>query len=228
MALYGSSVEYGLHCLIYLVPAAGATAAVANGNTVTLPARDLAEFQGVSPSLVAKIFTKLQRAGLVVSTEGKKGGYRLARLPSEISVLDVIDAIEGDKPLFDCKQIQGQCAAAGDQAIDGPSAQRPQPGSSFTSPRSHCMIHTVMLEAEQAMRKALRSYSLGEMASGMAASMPPRFRNNMEQWFADRLAQRNGLTSDGQVFLPAEEVRTSAPTGEAGPTPRAGRRKKPS
>ena len=203
MPLYGSSVEYGLHCLIYLVnppaPAGG------DAGETALAARDLAEFQGVSPSLVAKVFTKLQRAGLVESVEGKKGGYRLARDAAQISVLDVVDAIEGDKPLFDCKQIQGQCAVLDEQ----------QPAATA---RGACMIHTVMLEAEQAMRRSLRSYTLAAMAQGMTASMPPRFMNNMEAWFSERMSGRAGrvLTDDSAGFLPANEVRTSARRGAAG------------
>ena len=171
MSLYGSSVEYGLHCLTYLVrPPAG----------VALSTKDLAEFQGVSPSLVAKVFTKLQKAGLVESAEGVKGGFRLARPAAEISVLDVIDAIEGDKPLFDCKQINGNCAVLDDE-------------QATKAARGMCMIHTLMLEAEQAMRRTLRSYSLADVSNGMTSTMPPRFMQNMEGWFRDRLAGRRAV-----------------------------------
>ena len=207
MSLYGSSVEYGLHCLIYLVPAAGS--GDESGHPRTLPAADLAEFQGVSPSLVRKVFTKLERAGLVASAEGKGGGFRLARPASDISVLDVVDAIEGDKPLFDCKKIQGNCAVLTE-------------GQSAATARSMCMIHTVMLEAEQAMRRSLRSYSLAQMAKGMTASMPPRFLHNMEAWFADRLGGRAGngngggggggaALATGGPFVASDDVKTSAP-----------------
>lgn len=194
MSLYGSSVEYGLHCLIYLVPASQSGGK--DAEPLTVPAKDLAEFQGVSPSLVRKVFTKLQRAGLVDSTEGKNGGFRLSRSAAEISVLDIVDAIEGDKPLFDCKKIQGNCAVL-------------SAGESASAARSMCMIHTVMLEAEQAMRRSLRSYSLAQMAKGMTSSMPPRFVNNMEAWFAERLGGK-ALTSGGP-FLASEDVKTSAP-----------------
>ncbi|BAM02708.1 RrF2 family transcriptional regulator [Phycisphaera mikurensis] len=192
MSLYGSSVEYGLHCLLTLVPLSEGP-----GQPPALPASDLADFQGVSPSLVRKVFTKLERAGLVASAEGKGGGFRLARSASDISVLDVVDAIEGDKPLFDCKQIQGNCAVlSGDVAAD--------------AARSMCMIHTVMLEAEQAMRRSLRSYSLAQMSKGMTASMPPRYLHSMESWFNDRLAGRPNAPTLGNRFLPSEEVKTSA------------------
>jgi len=56
MSLYGASVEYGLHCLLYLAdPPEG----------VRPSSRDLAEFQGVSPAYIAKLFTQLEKAGLV-------------------------------------------------------------------------------------------------------------------------------------------------------------------
>src|SRR5262249_33649756 len=100
MAHLGSSVEYGLHCLLWLV---GPLAEPASS-------RDLADLQGVSPSFLAKIFPKLEKAGIVHASEGVRGGYLLARTPSEISVLDVVEAIEGKKPLFDCQEIRGRCA----------------------------------------------------------------------------------------------------------------------
>src|SRR5215470_1745430 len=97
MSLYGASVEYGLHCLLYLVdPPQG----------VVPSSRDLAEFQGVSPSYVAKLFTQLEKARLVASSEGTAGGYWLARPVDEITVLDVVDALEGGKPLFQCREVR--------------------------------------------------------------------------------------------------------------------------
>ena len=96
MALYGSSVEYGLHCLLYLVD----SSADAKASSV-----DLAELQGISPSYVAKLFTELKSAGIVTAAEGARGGYQLARPAEDITVLDVVDALEGDNPLFQCKEI---------------------------------------------------------------------------------------------------------------------------
>jgi hypothetical protein len=87
MALYGSSVEYGLHCLLYLADASGEAKASSAG---------LAEFQGLSPSYVAKLFTQLKNAGLVVATEGSGGGYQLARAATDISVFDVVQALPAD------------------------------------------------------------------------------------------------------------------------------------
>ena len=76
MAHLTASVEYGLHCLLGLIDA----------GEVPRSARDLATFQGVSPTFAAKIFAKLEKAGIVVAAEGVRGGYRLARAPEAISM----------------------------------------------------------------------------------------------------------------------------------------------
>ncbi len=106
MAHLTSSVEYGLHCLLWLV----------DKKEQPLSSRDLAELQGVSPSFLAKIFPKLEKAGIVRATGGVRGGYVLARPADRISFLDVVDAIEGDKPLFECQEIRGRCTLFGGEA----------------------------------------------------------------------------------------------------------------
>ena len=108
MSHISAGVEYGLHCLLYLTePAPGVPEA---------SVRDLAELQGVPIDYLAKLFTKLAKAGLVIATEGAKGGFPLARPAAKISVLDVVIAIDGDKALFDCKEIRSRCAVFGDEA----------------------------------------------------------------------------------------------------------------
>ena len=68
------------------------------------------------------------------------------------------------------------------------------------------MIHTLMLEAEQSMRRTLRSYSLADITNGMTSTMPPRFMQNMEGWFRDRLSRRIGR---GEEPEPAPTPQTS-------------------
>ena len=56
----------------------------------------IAQRQKISESYLEQLVAKLKKAGLVVSTRGAAGGYRLARPASEISVGDVLRALEGD------------------------------------------------------------------------------------------------------------------------------------
>lgn len=174
MAHLGNSVEYGLHCLLWLTgPQAGPASS-----------RDLAELQGVSTSFLAKIFPKLEKAGIVSASEGIRGGYRLARAPDRITVLDVVDAIEGDKPLFECQEIRGRCAVFGGKppgwATDGV-----------------CAIHAVMLRAEKRMREELAATTLADLARSLDGKMPATMPGQIEAWFAARGAARTAAPPDG-------------------------------
>ena len=55
---------------------------------------DIAKRQDVSLPYLEQLFVKLRRANLMVSTRGANGGYRLARAPSEIRVVDVLSAVD--------------------------------------------------------------------------------------------------------------------------------------
>jgi Rrf2 family protein len=58
--------------------------------------RHIADEQGIPARFLVQILLQLKGAGLVASTRGAAGGYRLARPPRDISLADVIDVIEGD------------------------------------------------------------------------------------------------------------------------------------
>lgn len=167
MAHLTASVEYGLHCLLGLLDA----------GEQPRSARDLAQFQGISPTFVAKIFSKLEKAGIVEAAEGVRGGYRLARMPEAITVLELVDAIEGRKPLFDCQEIRSRCALFGDEP--------PQ-----WATRGVCSIHAVMLKAEKAMRDALASETLADIGGRLERKAPAGFGADTKEWFDRRIAKR--------------------------------------
>ncbi|TWC00611.1 BadM/Rrf2 family transcriptional regulator [Bradyrhizobium macuxiense] len=167
MAHVTVSVEYGIHCLLWLV---------GSGDT-PLSSRDLAELQGISPSFVAKIFPKLERAGIVEASEGAGGGYVLARSPAQISFLDIVDAIEGDKPLFDCQDVRWRCPLFG--------ATPPTWATKGT-----CAVHAVMLRAEKAMRDALAEQTLGDVAQRFGHAAPAAFFAEVQDWISDRVKDR--------------------------------------
>ncbi len=171
MALYSVSVEYGLHCLLHLV-----------GGVLKATSLDLAEFQGISPTYTAKLFTQLKIAGLVVAHEGAHGGFCLARPASEITVLDVVEALEGHKPLFQCREVRRNCALFEDEpplwAVKGP-----------------CGIHAVMLEAEQSMKRSLARHTLADIAQRVADKAPIAFVRDATAWFSDRKSKAKNRAS---------------------------------
>jgi Rrf2 family protein len=162
-----ASVEYGIHCLLWLV----------GSNDQPRSGRDLAEFQGISPSFITKIFGKLRKAGIVRAIEGVHGGYLLARPPEQISILQITDAIEGRSRLFVCQEIRTRCAVFDTQP----------PG---WATGGVCSIHAVMLKAEKAMRDALASHSLADIAQTVARKAPASFPAQVSDWFEDRLSVR--------------------------------------
>jgi FeS assembly SUF system regulator len=73
-------------------------------------ARDLAAESKLPLSTVSKLLKGLLRSGLLVSHRGIKGGYLLARAPREISMLEIIAALEGPMALTECNnEITGLC-----------------------------------------------------------------------------------------------------------------------
>ncbi len=70
---------------------------------------ELAEFSGIGLPTVSKVLKELQRAGLVLSTRGSRGGYALARPAGEISAADILGAVEGPLGLTECSTHPGQC-----------------------------------------------------------------------------------------------------------------------
>jgi len=166
-----NAVEYGLHCLLYLVDS--------SGESIDASTRELAELQGVSAEYLAKIFTKLHRGGLVAGTEGTGGGFTLARKAAEISVLDVVVAIDGKKPLFVCRDIRAGCAVFG------------SPAPRWAT-KGVCSIHAVMLEAEARMRSVLAATSLADLMTRVASKAPPGYAIDISNWLRERSMGRRG------------------------------------
>ena len=76
-------------------------------------AADVAEATGIALPTVSKLLKSLARAGLVTSTRGANGGYRLARAPQVITAADVIDALEGPVSITECSASDGDCEHEG-------------------------------------------------------------------------------------------------------------------
>src|SRR5436309_4064211 len=72
-------------------------------------AREIAELYAIPIELMAKVLQRLVRRGLLASHQGTRGGYQLVRVPSKISVADVIQAIEGPVQVTACSTEDGQC-----------------------------------------------------------------------------------------------------------------------
>lgn len=77
-----------------------------------LPLRVIADQEGISLQYLEQIFGELRRAGLVESERGARGGYRLARDPSQITVGDVVRTLEGPIAPVECLTGHEECERA--------------------------------------------------------------------------------------------------------------------
>jgi len=138
-------VEQAIHCVALLSGLApdGAVSAAA-----------LAGFHGVSPSYLLKHLQALSSAGILEAVPGPRGGYRLARRPEDITLLDIVLGVEGREPAFRCHEIRRR----------GPNP----PGEHLL--KAPCGIAAAMLRAERVYRDELRRVSIADILSGLAQS----------------------------------------------------------
>ncbi|MBX5159383.1 MULTISPECIES: Rrf2 family transcriptional regulator [unclassified Rhizobium] len=118
-----------------------------------LSAAALAEFHGVSTSYLLKHLQALSGAGILDTVPGPKGGYRLAKAAEEISLLDILLAVEGQAPAFRCAEIR--------QRGPNPVADR-----FFAKP---CNISAAMLRAERVYRTELAKTSIADLGIELTA-----------------------------------------------------------
>lgn len=69
----------------------------------------IAEEKNIPPSFLAKIISQLAIAGLIHTSRGARGGVSLARAPEDITVLEVVEAIDGPIGLNDCTHDAADC-----------------------------------------------------------------------------------------------------------------------
>lgn len=115
--------------------------------------QEIAEAEDIPPQFLAKVMQRLTQTGLVQSACGKTGGYRLAKAPSEVALVDVIVAMEGPISLNACLLYPQECRFSGE-----------------------CRMHPIWAEAQEAMLGVLKKYHLSEIvqeAKGSSRSRTP-------------------------------------------------------
>src|SRR5688572_21072796 len=141
-------VEWALHCCSVL-------AGIPPERVV--PSARLAELHEVPPAYLAKHLQALSAAGIVESVPGPRGGYRLARPAVDVTVLDVVLAVDGADAAFTCTEIR-QC---------GPGACEP------SAYRTACGVARIMWAAEDAWRASLRQHTIADLLDAALREAPP-------------------------------------------------------
>ena len=114
-------------------------------------AAELAQSTGIALPTTSKLLKALARNGLVTSTRGANGGYRLARAANDISAADIIDALEGPVSITECSASDSHCDI-----------------------EDVCNVGNAWQRINVAIRKALQEVSLVDLQR--SSSPAPRFR----------------------------------------------------
>jgi Rrf2 family protein len=138
-----------------------------------LPAPRLAEYFGVPSAYLAKHLQVLARAGVLETVKGPRGGYRLARPATDITVLDVVEAIDGDEPAFRCTEIRRR----------GPAAV---PAREYRHP---CGIHRAFTRADDAWRAELAATTIAELVVGVMEEAPRAAIEKGARWLSETTAR---------------------------------------
>ncbi|MEV5740061.1 Rrf2 family transcriptional regulator [Microbispora rosea] len=149
-----ASTEWVLHCaatLAQLEPGATASAA------------QLAEYYDVPAPYLAKQLQALVRAGVLAAMTGPRGGFRLARAAPDITLLQIVEAVDGASSPYECREIRQQ----------GRGALPPE------DCRSICIIAEKMAEAHRAWRSSLTGVTLADIVAGLPAWAPDRTRSRL-------------------------------------------------
>lgn len=145
------ATEWALHCatsLAQLEPGATASAA------------DLAEYFDLPAAYLSKQLQALTRAGVLTATTGPRGGFRLGRAPTDITLLHIVEAVDGAAPPYECREIRRQGRGA-------------LPTSWC---RHECILAVKMADAHQAWRASLDSVTLADILADIPAAAPARTR----------------------------------------------------
>lgn len=156
-----SQVEWVLHCCAIL---AGLP------EKRYLATRDLAEFHGIPKEYLSKALQSLSQAAIVESTLGPSGGYRLAKPATEITFLDIVEAVEGKRSTFVCSEIR---------------KNNPCRDADYCETKP-CPVARVMWEADHEWRKKLRSVRLSDLVEELANELPADLWEKSFEWVKAR------------------------------------------
>ncbi len=153
MKLPGST-EWLLHCATTL-------AQLEPGSTAS--AAQLADYYDLPAAYLAKQLQALVRAGVLAATTGPRGGFRLGRAAAEITLLQIVEAVDGASAPYECREIRQQ----GRGALPAEDC------------RNTCILAAKMAEAHEAWRGTLAGTSLADILGSLPESAPARTRSRL-------------------------------------------------
>ncbi|MEX1079858.1 MAG: Rrf2 family transcriptional regulator [Homoserinimonas sp.] len=148
------STEWLLHCATTLAQLEHASSASAT---------QLADYYDLPVAYLSKQLQLLVKGGVLVATTGPRGGFRLARNSAEITLLQIVESVDGGSDPYQCREIRQQ----GKGSL--PPAECKEP----------CILAQKMAEAHQAWRDKLAQTTLADILASLPSTAPARTRSRL-------------------------------------------------
>lgn len=125
--------EYAIRCVLYLAM---------HRDRAMIGRKEIADAMDIPAQFLGKVAQHLARAGIIAIRQGAHGGYELAKRPEDVTLLSVVEAIDGEIYLNDCIHRPDSCDRQG-----------------------ICSVHHVWEQARRQLRATLGGTSLAELAA---------------------------------------------------------------
>ncbi|HEY1834402.1 MAG TPA: Rrf2 family transcriptional regulator [Solirubrobacteraceae bacterium] len=118
--MFSTKAEYGVRVMVELARRSSDASGAGSGGPVPVPLAEIAAGDGMPLAYLEHLVARLRKAGLVDSRRGSRGGYLLARPASEISMAEVVEALEGSIAPIECisEAADGSIVCARESQLD--------------------------------------------------------------------------------------------------------------
>jgi Rrf2 family transcriptional regulator, cysteine metabolism repressor len=131
--IFSTKSTYGLRAMIYLAK---------QHKQGSIPLAAIAEHENISLKYLERLFSKLKKGNLIISEIGSAGGYKLAKRPAQINILEIIRALEGKLKAFHCTEKNGKV---------------------YCNSQCNCEVNLVLNKVEEAINKTLIDIKLSQL-----------------------------------------------------------------
>ena len=147
--MFSTKAEYGVRVMVELARRAGKD---------PIPLTEIAEHDGLPLAYLEHLVARLRKAGLVDSRRGSRGGYLLARPPAEITMAEVVEALEGSIAPIECIS----------QSADGSIVCVREASDDQTGPPHACPTKLLWTRVRFSIVRTLQETTLADLLHGPA------------------------------------------------------------
>ena len=135
--------EYGMFGVLYLAE---------TERSRVVPLSEISQAKDIPEKFLAKIFQSLSKSGVIRSHRGVRGGFSLAKDPTEVTLKEVLETIQGPYHLMRCTEDKRAC---------------------IKDPSEYCALREVLVLAEKRLLSVFEEFTLADLVKWQKSEAPP-------------------------------------------------------